>query len=291
MEHVRWRAAPSLDEPVVIAAFGGWNDAGDASTTAVRFLADHWDAEPFADLDPEDFYDFTETRPTIELDDDRRTRIVRWPTNELASAVVDTLDCDVVLLSGVEPQLRWRTFCEELTEVIASLGPRLVITTGALLAEVPHSRTVPVFAHSQNLELAERFELQPSRYEGPTGIVGALHASLVTADIPTVSLWASVPSYVPTTPSPKAALALVDRLATMLEVPIDAALLREAAEVYTDKLDELAAADEDTTTYIANLEASFDRGETSEPEPDPIDPDHHGPLLADEIERFLRDQA
>jgi proteasome assembly chaperone (PAC2) family protein len=291
MEHVRWRAAPSLDEPVVVAAFGGWNDAGDASTTAVRFLADQWDAEPFAELDPEDFYDFTETRPTIELGDDGVTRNLRWPTNELAWAAADGLDHDVVLLSGVEPQLRWRTFCQELTEVITSVGARLVITTGALLAEVPHSRAVPVFGHSQHPELAERFSLRPSSYEGPTGIVGALHHSLSTAGIPTVSLWASVPSYVPTTPSPKAALALVDRLGTMLDVSVDTALLHEAAQVYTEKLDELAAADEETTAYIANLEADFDRGEVAQPEMEAIDPDHHGPLLADEIERFLRDQS
>lgn len=290
MEHVRWRAHPLLDEPVVIAAFAGWNDAGDASTTAVRFLADQWDAEPFADVDPEEFFDFTETRPTVELVDGR-TRSLRWPTNELASAHVEELGSDVVLLNGVEPQLRWRTFCSELTEVMSSLGARLVITTGALLAEVPHSREVPVFGNTQNPELAERFELRPSRYEGPTGVVGALHDALSSAGIPAVSLWASVPSYVPSTTSPKAALALIDRLSGMLDVPFDTALLQEAAQVYTRKLDELAAADEDTTSYIANLEADYDRGDMPQPDEEPIDPDHHGPLLADEIERFLRDQS
>ena len=289
MEHVIETAHPQLRSPVLIAAFEGWNDAGEAATFAVRFLADQWSAEPFASIDPEEFYDFTSTRPTVKLVDGL-TREIEWPSNEVLSATVPGTDVDVALLIGTEPQLRWRTFCSEIVEVARSVGARLVVTLGALLAEVPHSRPVSIVGNAYNRELVERLGLQHSRYEGPTGIVGVLHDAMGHAGIPSASFWAAVPTYVPGAPSPKASLALVERTAELLAVPVETTELEIASASYERQIDSLVEDDEETAAYVARLEAdadSPDGGSRDDDEDEPFDPDDHD--LIGEVERFLRD--
>jgi len=280
MDHVRWTARPTLHEPVVIAAFEGWNDAGDAATTAARYLIDRWDAELVADVDPEEFYDFTSTRPEVRLDDDGLREIV-WPATEIHAGTIPGGDQDVLLIIGTEPQLRWRTYCEQLTAVAQGQGARLCLTLGALLAEVPHTRPTPIVGTAYEPEVVAGLELQPSHYEGPTGIVGVLHDAWRRAGLRSASLWATVPAYVPGAPSPKAALALVERAATMLQTWVPTTDLEIASASYERQVSELVDADEETATYVASLEERHDVDPGVLPSADSI---------ADEVERFLRDQ-
>jgi proteasome assembly chaperone (PAC2) family protein len=280
MEHVRWTARPELHEPVVIAAFEGWNDAGDAATTAARFLVDRWDAELVADVDPEEFYDFTSTRPQVSLDEDGVRRI-EWPATEVYAGSIPGVGTDVLLVVGTEPQLRWRTYCAELTEVARSHRARLCITLGALLAEVPHTRPTPVVGTAYEPDIVAGIQLQPSSYEGPTGIVGVLHDTWRQAGLRAASLWATVPSYVPGAPSPKAALALVERVAAMLETFVVTTDLEIAAASYERQVSELVDADEETATYVTSLEERHDDEPGVLPSAESI---------AEEVERFLRDQ-
>jgi proteasome assembly chaperone (PAC2) family protein len=280
MDHVRWSTRPLLHEPVVNAAFEGWNDAGDAATTAARYLVDRWDAELVAEVDPEEFYDFTSTRPEVRLDDDDRREIV-WPTTEVHAGTIPGTEQDVLLIIGTEPQLRWRTYCAALTEVAQAHGARLCLTLGALLAEVPHTRPTPIVGTAYEPEVVGGLELQPSRYEGPTGIVGVLHDAWRTAGLRSASLWATVPAYVPGAPSPKAALALVERAAAMLQTWIPTTDLEIAAASYERQVSELVDADEETATYVASLEERHDVEPGVLPSADSI---------AEEVERFLRDQ-
>ncbi len=280
MDHVRWTTRPTLHEPVVIAAFEGWNDAGDAATTAARYLVDRWDAELVADVDPEEFFDFTTTRPEVRLDDDGLREIV-WPTTEIYAATIPGTAQDVLLVIGTEPQLRWRTFCDELTAVAQQHGARLCLTLGALLAEVPHTRPTPIVGTAYEPEVVAGLDLQPSRYEGPTGIVGVLHDAWRRAGLRSASLWATVPAYVPGAPSPKAALALVERAAAMLQTWIPTTDLEIAAASYERQVSELVDADEETATYVASLEERHDDDPGVVPSAESI---------AEEVERFLRDQ-
>lgn len=280
MEHVRWTAHPELREPVVIAAFEGWNDAGDAATTAARYLIERWQAGQVADIDPEEFYDFTSTRPNVSLDDDG-LRHIDWPSTEIHAATIPDTDKDVLIIVGSEPQLRWRTYTGELTEIARSQRARLCITLGALLAEVPHTRPTPVVGTAYELDVVAGLELQPSRYEGPTGIVGVLHDAWRRAGLRSASLWATVPSYVPGAPSPKAALALIERTAAMLETWIATTDLEIATASYERQVTELVEADEETATYVSSLEARHDEDPPSVPSAESI---------AEEVERFLREQ-
>jgi proteasome assembly chaperone (PAC2) family protein len=280
MDHVRWTTRPLLQEPVVIAAFEGWNDAGDAATTAARYLVDRWDADLVADVDPEEFYDFTSTRPEVRLDEDGLREIV-WPATEIHAGTIPGTEQDVLLVIGTEPQLRWRTYCTALTEVAQDQGARLCLTLGALLAEVPHTRPTPIVGTAYEPEIVAGLELQPSRYEGPTGIVGVLHDAWRTAGLRSASLWATVPAYVPGAPSPKAALALVERAAAMLQTWIPTTDLEIAAASYERQVSELVDADEETATYVASLEERHDVDPGVLPTADSI---------AEEVERFLRDQ-
>lgn len=280
MDHVRWTTRPALHDPVVIAAFEGWNDAGDAATTAARYLVDRWDADQVADVDPEEFFDFTATRPEVRLDDDGRREIV-WPATEIYAATIPGTEQDVLLIIGTEPQLRWRTYCAELTEVAQLHGARLCLTLGALLAEVPHTRPTPIVGTAYEPEIVAGLELQPSRYEGPTGIVGVLHDAWRRAGLRSASLWATVPAYVPGAPSPKAALALVERAAAMLQTWIPTTDLEIASASYERQVSELVDADEETATYVASLEERHDVEPGVLPTADSI---------AEEVERFLRDQ-
>ncbi|HZB71695.1 MAG TPA: PAC2 family protein, partial [Acidimicrobiales bacterium] len=217
MQHVRWASRPTLQRPVVVAAFEGWNDAGDAASTAARWLRDRWAPERFGDIDPEEFFDFTASRPSVHLVDGR-TREISWPTTELTAGTVSGIDAVVVL--GTEPHLRWRTFCDQVVDVAKALDARMVLTLGALLAEVPHTRPTSVIGTAEDATLIDRLGLQRSTYEGPTGIVGVLQAACTKAGVGAASLWAAVPAYVPGAPSPKAALALVERTAALLDVPV-----------------------------------------------------------------------
>jgi predicted ATP-grasp superfamily ATP-dependent carboligase len=280
LEHLRWDHRPSVRRPVLVVAFGGWSDAGDAATTAVEFLADHWQARPFAEIDPEVFYDFTTSRPTVRIDEHGLRRI-DWPENTFAATTVPDADVDVVLLSGVEPQMRWRTFCDHVLGVARAIDARLVVTLGALLAEVPHSRPVSVFGTTDDESVMKELDLAPSRYEGPTGMTGVLHGACHASGIPSAALWAAVPTYVPSAPSPKAALALVQRTARLLEVGITATELELATAAYERQVSELVAEDDETTDYVASLEERYDE------EPDAL---ADGSTLVDEVERFLREQ-
>lgn len=277
---LRWTARPRLRRPAMICAFEGWNDAGDASSYAARYLAERWDLRPFADLDPEDYFDFTTTRPRVHLDEGHQREIV-WPANELAAGSIPGTDRDVIILTGTEPQLKWRTFCEQITEVATTFDVELVITLGALLAEVPHSRPVSVIGTAVDQGLIDRLDLARSSYEGPTGIVGVLQDACARAGLPAASLWAAVPTYVPGAPSPKAALALVERTCGLLGVSVAATDLEIATAAYERQIDELVDEDDETADYVANLEARFDDGEIDEDLSDVSS-------LVEEVERFLR---
>ncbi|MCU1485369.1 MAG: hypothetical protein JWN67_2115 [Actinomycetia bacterium] len=278
MEHLRWSSRPALRRPVVIAAFEGWNDAGDAATTAARWLRERWAPRPVADIDPEDFFDFTSVRPMVRLDE-HEIRHIEWPANDVTSG--GGAGRDVLVLVGTEPQLRWRTFCEQVVGVATALDAGLVVLLGALLAEVPHSRPINVHGTASDPEVAARFGFVPSRYEGPTGIIGVLADACRRAGIPSVSLWASVPAYVPGAPSPKAALALVERTAELIGVEAEPIDLHIASAAYERQVDEVVAADEETREYVEELERRYELG----------DEDDEPVSLVEEVERYLRDHG
>jgi proteasome assembly chaperone (PAC2) family protein len=264
----------------LIAAFRGWNDGGQGASLAAGFLARVWSAQRFADIDPEDFFDFQSTRPHVSLVDGL-TRQIDWPDNAFFHARLADLDRDVVLMLGVEPNLRWRTFTTLVAGLARDLGVELVITMGALLADVPHTRTAPVTGSASDKELIERLGLQASRYEGPTGIVGVLHDACRQAGLPSVSLWAAVPHYVSLAPSPVAALALARRVGDLLKVSVDVSELEEAAERYREQVSEAVAADAETAAYVEELERRADE----------LGPDlPSGDALAAELTRFLRER-
>ncbi|HMC52739.1 MAG TPA: PAC2 family protein [Acidimicrobiales bacterium] len=281
MDAVRWEHRPQLRRPVLLAAFEGWNDAGDAASTAARYVAAAWDARTFAALDPEEFYDFTATRPQVRLQDGLTRRIV-WPRVELQAASAPGSAHDIVILHGSEPQLRWRTFCDLLVALVKELRVEMVLTLGALLVDVAHTRPVRVTGTAADADLVARLGLRRSRYEGPTGIVGVLHDALARASIPAASLWAAVPHYVHQTPSPKATLALVERATALLGTHVDVVDLQVAAASYERQVSELVALDEDLAAYVARLEES-EQDEEAEVA--------SGDTLAAEVERFLKDHG
>jgi predicted ATP-grasp superfamily ATP-dependent carboligase len=278
VEHIRWTdERPALRRPVLVLAFEGWNDAGDAASTAARHIADRLDAAPFADIDAEIFYDFTDTRPIVNLDNGERS--IAWPINEFSASVRTDDDRDVIVVSGLEPQLRWRTYSEQIVGLAKELGVELVISLGALIADVAHSRPTTIYGSTDNAELGSKLDLEPSSYEGPTGIVGVIHSAFQREGIDSVSLWAAVPSYVPHANSPKAALALVDRLAQILGFPILGGDLVEATADYESQITELVSEDDDTRAYVERLESQYDSmGPGS------------GAELIEELEQFLKEQ-
>jgi proteasome assembly chaperone (PAC2) family protein len=276
---------PALERPVLIGAFRGWNDGGQAATLAAGYLARQWGAEKFADIDPELFVDFQATRPLVSLDEGQ-TRRIEWPENTFYRAHIPAASRDAVLLVGVEPNYRWRTFSELVAELASDLGIELVITLGALLADVPHTRAAPVTGAATDPKLVDELGLQLSRYEGPTGIVGVLLDACRRASIPSVSLWAAVPHYVSLAPSPRAAKALCERLSGVLGVPVDVAELAEAETSYVEQVSEAVASDSETAAYVEELEQradSLDWLESSGGLPS-------GEALAAEIARFLRER-
>jgi proteasome assembly chaperone (PAC2) family protein len=276
---------PALTRPVLIAAFKGWNDGGQAATVAAAFLARQWEAERFADIDPEGFVDFQAVRPTVTLDEGT-TRRVEWPENVFLHARIPGLDRDAVILLGVEPNYRWRAFTDLVTGLAVDLGVELVVTLGALLADVPHTRPAPVTGAATDPRLVEELGLQLSRYEGPTGIVGVLHDACRRREIRSVSLWSAVPHYVSLVPSPRAAKALCERLATLLDISVDLAELAEAETAYAAQVSEAVASDAETAAYVEELEHRADTIDLFTESGDlPT-----GDALAAELTRFLRER-
>jgi proteasome assembly chaperone (PAC2) family protein len=272
---------PVLQRPVLIAAFRGWNDGGQGASLAAGYLAKAWDARRFAEIDPEGFFDFQSTRPQVRLEEGY-TRRIDWPETVFYHGRPDGLDRDAVLLLGVEPNLRWRTFSGLVVDFARELEVELVVTLGALLADVPHTRDAPVTGSATDPALIEQLGLQASRYEGPTGIVGVVHDACKRANIQSASLWAAVPHYVSLAPSPKAASALCARLADLLGTEIDTAELDEAAEAYVHQVSEAIATDEETAAYVEELERRVDELDESDIP--------SGESLAAELSRFLRER-
>ena len=270
--------APELNDPVLIVAFEGWNDAGEAATGAVDHLLEIWDATWLGDIDPEDYYDFQVNRPQVSLDEDGVRELV-WPTTRVFYARPTSADRDVVIIRGIEPNNRWRAFTHELLTIIRDLDVKLVITLGAMLAETPHTRPIPVNCTATTEELRARYDFQPSRYEGPTGILGVLTTACMHADIPAVSLWAAIPHYFSQPPSPKGSLAIVAALENVLDFEISVAELPQEAHVWETDVDELAADNDEVLSYVHQLEESHD-AETPEPT--------SGEDIAAEFERYLR---
>ncbi|HEX5497557.1 MAG TPA: PAC2 family protein [Mycobacteriales bacterium] len=269
---------PELTDPVLIGAFEGWNDAGDAASTAVEHLELIWDARPLAALDPDDYYDFQVNRPSVSLVDGV-TRRVEWPTTRFSVCRPPDSRHDVVLMRGLEPNMRWRTFCGEILEICREMGVQTVVTLGALLADTPHTRPVPVTGSSYDAGSAARFDLETSRYEGPTGITGVLQDACVREGIPAISFWAAVPHYVSQPPSPKATLALLHRVEEVLDVPVPLGTLPGQADEWQSVVDAMAREDAEVTEYVRSLEQrenDADLAQTS------------GETIAREFERYLR---
>ena len=281
-EELRIADRPGLRAPVLISAFRGWNDGGQGASLAGGYLAKTWEAARFAEIEPENFYDFQATRPHVSLVEGQ-TRHIDWPENAFYHSSIPGLDRDAVLLLGVEPNLRWRTFTGMVVDLARDLGVELMITLGSLLADVPHTRPSPVTGGATDPELIERLGLQRSRYEGPTGIVGVLHDACNQAGIPSVSLWAAVPHYVSLAPSPRAALALCQRLGDILGTKIDVAELEEAASRYSEQVSEAVASDEETAAYVEELEQRAEMLDDEQEIPS-------GESLAAELTRFLRER-
>ena len=273
---------PELRSPVLVAAFRGWNDGGQAASLAAGYLAKLWNAQEFAEIEPEGFFDFQVARPNVSLVDGV-TRKVDWPETAFRHATLPAIERDAVLLTGNEPNVRWKTFTGLIVELVRELEIELVVTLGSLLADVPHTRPAPVTGSASDAELVERLGLETSRYEGPTGIVGVLHDACRTAGIASASLWAAVPHYVSLAPSPRAAQALCDRLSSLLDVDIDTEELRQAGEAYAEQVSAAVATDEETQAYVEELEQRTDEM------PDEIQIPS-GEALAAELTRFLRDR-
>ncbi len=291
---IEWVSESPGSRPPLVAAFGGWNDAGEAASLAMIWMARRWDPIMVAELDPEPFYDFAETRPLLQLDKDGSRSLV-WPSNNLTLATVggpdtpDGRETQVALLLGTEPQLKWRTFARQVVSMAHHLDSSLVITLGALLADIPHTRPTPIHGSCPDPATRKKLGLSPSNYEGPTGIVGVLHDALTTAGVPTASLWAAVPSYASELPSPKASLALMQRLGTLLDVNPDTEELEEMAQGYENHVSELAAQGDDTSDYITQLEQDYDQQATEAGEMEEMHSTDPGEFV-DQIEQFLRDQ-
>lgn len=291
-EHVRWLSNPTLRNPAIIAAFQGWNDAADAASTAVRTLVEAWGAEQLAEIDPEDFTDFATVRPSVRLEDGSR-RVIVWPKVGLWWA--STPGADVILVLGPEPSLRWRLFTEQIVAVAERYDASMVVTLGALIADVPHRKPVQVIGTANDDGTIERFGLQRSRYEGPTGIVGVLNDACAQASIPALSLWAAVPAYASQISSPKAASALLGRAGEIIGTPPPLGALHDDVVDYENRVDELVEEDEDLAEYVERLDQMGDEA-FGEPNPNQLEFDFEGEddtdghSIADEVEQFLRDQ-
>jgi proteasome assembly chaperone (PAC2) family protein len=267
-----------LTAPALIASFEGWNDAGEAASGAINHLGVAWQASPIGEVDPEDFYDFQVTRPVLEVSDGRTDRLV-WPTTRLSLASPQGMNRDLILVHGIEPNMRWRAFSDELVTAFTDLGVELVILLGALLADSPHTRPVPVTAAASDAKLAKELHVEPVEYKGPTGIVGVLQHACAAAGLPSVSLWAAVPHYVAQPPSPKATLALLRGVEDILDATLPLADLPDEARAWERGVDELAEQDAEVAEYVKTLEEAKDATDL---------PEASGDAIAREFERYLR---
>jgi predicted ATP-grasp superfamily ATP-dependent carboligase len=286
MDPLIWTDKPELRDPVLVAAFKGWNDAGESATAAVGFLVESFDATEVARIDPEDFFDFTAVRPTVRLTEGR-SRAIDWPETVLSAAHIPNAERDLVFLQGVEPSLKWRTFSRAIAGAAGELGVKLVLTLGALLADVPHSRAVNVSGLASDQELIERLGLERTTYEGPTGIVGVLHDACQQAKLPSASLWAAVPHYVAAAPNPKAALALVRRFEGIAGVAVDGSALEEASEDYERQVNAAVASDPDVKAFVEKLEETMDEVGETPPFGENLP---SADAIARDFQRFLRQQ-
>jgi proteasome assembly chaperone (PAC2) family protein len=284
MGSLNWERKPELRKPVLVCAFKGWNDAAESATTALEFIAGKWEATRFAAIDPEQFFDFQVTRPTVRLTEGR-TREIIWPEHVLSSGTIAGTERDAVLLTGAEPNLNWKTFCATVIEAARELGIDVVVSLGALLADVPHTRPVRITGIAGDESLVERLGFSQTRYEGPTGIVGVLQDACMRAGFKCASLWAPVPHYVAALPSPKAALALVETLGRLIEVEIDGDELERASVEYEERLDEAVANEPEVKSLVERLEQQMDEAEVS------FGDLPSGDSIAREFQRFLRDQG
>lgn len=267
-----------FDDAVVIAAFEGWNDAGEAASDAVEHLLVSWRATLLATVDPEDYYDFQVNRPHVGFDD-RGEREISWRSTSLWHCEGGPTDRPIILITGIEPNLRWRSFCQEILDYVTSIGASTFVTLGALLADVPHTRPVPITGLSSDPTLAERYQLQASQYTGPTGIVGVMQEASHRRGLATLSYWAAVPHYVAQPPAPKATLALLGQIEDLVGSPIDLRGLPEEARAWERGVDELASDDSDVAEYVRSLEE----------ERDAVDlPEATGDAIAREFERYLK---
>jgi proteasome assembly chaperone (PAC2) family protein len=284
MQPLRWNYRPdNLRAPALVCGFKGWNDAGDAASSAVSFVGDALGAREFAALDPEDFYDFQATRPQIRLDD-AQVRSIEWPDVRLYEVRIPRAPRDLILLSGHEPSFRWRTFTGLIVELAEAIGVQLVVTLGALLADVPHSRPVSVTGFATDPTHVSRLSLTQSSYEGPTGIVGVLHDACRVAGLPSASLWAAVPHYIAASPNPKAALALIRKLEGLVGVVVDAGELEAASADYERQVNAAVQHDPDVQAFVEKLEAAA--GEEDDPFELPS-----GDSIERDLQRFLRQRG
>lgn len=268
---------PSPPAPLVLAAFEGWNDAGSAASDAVAHIATLWDAQPVASIDPEDYYDFQVNRPLVSRSSEGVA--LEWPQTEISVATSPVSGRRVVLVQGVEPSMRWRTYCQEVLDAVAPYSPRALVAVGALLADVPHTRPIPVQSTSEHPSMREDLGLESSEYNGPVGIISVLAHLAVMQDIPAMSVWAAVPHYVAQPPSPKATLALVTALEEVLGEPVPLADLVEDARAWQRGVDELAEEDPEVSDYVRQLEEAKDAIEL---------PEASGEAIAREFERYLK---
>jgi proteasome assembly chaperone (PAC2) family protein len=286
MQPLQWEYRPDgLRAPAVICAFKGWNDASDAASSAITFVGSALAARRFATIDPEEFYDFQATRPRIKLTEGR-TREIEWPAVELYEARVPRAPRDLILVSGSEPSFRWRTFTKVIVELVEALGAQLVVTLGALLADVPHTRPVAITGLASDASLIARLGLASSSYEGPTGIVGILHAACQQAGLPSASLWAAVPHYIAATPNPKAALALVRKLEGLVGVAVDASELAVASADYERQVNLAVQSDPDVQAFVEQLEQAVSSEAGDDPGSLPS-----GETIARDLQRFLRQRG
>jgi proteasome assembly chaperone (PAC2) family protein len=269
---------PSLVDPVMIAAFEGWNDAGEAATGVVDHLLDEWDAVLIGEIEPDDYYDYQVNRPTVAFNEDDE-RVITWPTTRMYVARPLGSERDLLLVRGIEPNLKWRQYCDELLDLADQVGASLIVTIGALLADTPHTRPVPLSGHVSGHDMDETFGVERSKYEGPTGITGVFTDAADRRDIPCASLWAAVPHYVAQPPCPKATLALLGRLEDMLDVSISVAELEEQARAWEETVDELAREDGEIAEYVESLERARDSSDL---------PEASGEAIAREFERYLK---
>jgi proteasome assembly chaperone (PAC2) family protein len=287
MQPLRWDRRPNgLRAPALVCAFKGWNDAGESATSALSFLGAGLKAERFAVIDPEEFVDFQSTRPTVRLAGGQH-RVIEWPDIEVFEARVPRAPRDLIVLSGPEPAYRWRTFCATVVELAEALGVQLVVTLGALLADVPHSRPVSVSAYASDPALVERLSLQAPTYEGPTGIVGVLQSACAEAGMPAASLWAAVPHYVAVAPNPKGALAILRRLESLVGVAVDAGDLETAAVDYERQVSRAVELDPEVQAFVERLERAAD----AEEGPTDLSQIPSGDVLAREFQRFLKQRG